>query len=150
MPPRPMGRRHRREVQAPRNLFDLVIRALGFDSSYDPRDYSETLEIRYKGILVDALSRSGLPLTVDELQAKLQSYGSLEAIHDDEAFRSDEGRAFLDRWLDRIKDLWNYTPRSELHGQRPTDRLQEVAQAGGTKEEMLACRVIVPTDFRII
>ena len=85
MPPRPMGRRHRREVQAPRNLFDLVIRALGFDSSYDPRDYSETLEIRYKGILVDALSRSGLPLTVDELQAKLQSYGSLEAIHDDEA-----------------------------------------------------------------
>jgi hypothetical protein len=130
-------------VQTPTSL--RIVRGPGPD--YDPRDYSEALEAKYLDTLRVALAESGLSLTVEELQGCMKSYASFHDIHDDERLRSADGRAFLDRWLDRMKDLWNYTPRAELGGRRPTDHLQDLLERGAPRSEIAACLVVVPSDF---
>lgn len=105
------------------------------------------MEVFYLEILREALGKTRLKLAVEELQSKLQSLDCFDELMDDSIFQSRRGHAFLNIWLDRIKDLWNYTPRSVYRGLRPTEKFDELLDSGAPMAELNAVPVIVPSDF---
>lgn len=94
-----------------------------------------------------AILERGLPLTAIDLQRKLTEVREFDEFYSDPDFQNRGCRAFLHHWNNRIKDLWNYTPRDELGGLRPTEKMSRLVEARASLSEICACPVIIPTDF---